>query len=120
MPYKRIGNTVYEELPNGKLKSVGTSDSIEKAKAHLKALYASVKTENIKEDLTPEVSAKAKEIFKAMINDRRDSLFKQYGAEAEKVAYGKSIAQAKKEMEEPIEEINSIKYLQERNNSKLI
>ena len=102
MPYKEIGNIIYEELPNGKLKSVGISDSI------------------IKEDLTPEVSAKAKEIFKAMINDRRDSLFKEYGVEAEKVAYGKAIAQAKKEMAEPIEEINSIKYLQEQNNSKLI
>jgi len=100
MSNKIIENIVYKENPNRK--SIGDSDSI------------------INEDLTPEVSAKAKEIFKAMINDRRDSLFKQYGVEAEKVAYGKAIAQAKKEMEEPIEEINSIKYLQERNNSKLI
>jgi len=118
MPYTRIGKTVYKELPNGKLKSVGVSDSIEKAKLHLKALYASEKSKNITEELTPEVSEKAKAIFKAMINDRRDSLFKEYGAEAEKVAYGKAIAQAKKEAAEPIEEINSIIYLQERKYTK--
>ena len=29
MPYKRIGTTVYKKLPNGKLKSVGVSDSVE-------------------------------------------------------------------------------------------
>ena len=118
MPYTRIGKTVYKELPNGKLKSVGVSDSTEKAKLHLKALYASEKKENITEELTPEVSEKAKAIFKAMINDRRDSLFKEYGAEAKKVAYGKAIAQAKKEAAEPIEEINSIIYLQERKYTK--
>ena len=76
------------------------------------------KVKNITEELTPEVSEKAKAIFKAMINDRRDSLFKEYGAEAEKVAYGKAIAQAKKEAAEPIEEINSIIYLQERKYTK--
>jgi hypothetical protein len=47
MPYKRIGKTVYKKLPNGKLESVGTSDSIEKAKAHLRALYASETNENM-------------------------------------------------------------------------
>ena len=46
MPYKRIGKTVYKKLPNGKLESVGTSDSIEKAKAHLRALYASETNES--------------------------------------------------------------------------
>jgi hypothetical protein len=47
MPYKRIGKTVYKKLPNGKLESVGASDSIEKAKAHLRALYASETNENM-------------------------------------------------------------------------
>jgi hypothetical protein len=45
-------------------------------------------------------------------------LFKEYGVNAEKVAYGKAIAQAKKEAAEPIEEINSIIYLQERKYTK--
>ena len=99
MPYKRIGKTVYKKLPNGKLESVGTSDSIEKAKAHLRALYASETNESLTEGLSPEVSNKAKAIFKSMIADKRDVLFKRYGAEAEKVAYGRAIAKAKQEME---------------------
>ena len=99
MPYKRIGKTVYKKLPNGKLESVGTSDSIEKAKAHLRALYASETNEPLTEGLSPEVSNKAKAIFKSMIADKRDVLFKRYGAEAEKVAYGRAIAKAKQEME---------------------
>lgn len=61
------------------------------------------------EDLSPEVSEKAKSIFKAMINDKRDQLFKLYGVDAEKVAYGKAISQAKKEMEGTIEETTQTK-----------
>lgn len=75
---------------------------------------------NISEGLSPEVSKKAKTIFKSMINDRRDQLFKRYGAEAEKVAYGKAIAQAKREFESPLEEINSDSYIQTRNQNPLI
>ena len=47
MPYKRIGKTVYKKLPNGKLESVGVSDSVEKAKSHLRALYATETNENM-------------------------------------------------------------------------
>lgn len=43
MPYIRRGKTVYKKLPSGKLKSVGTSDTVEKAKRHLKALYVHVR-----------------------------------------------------------------------------
>lgn len=75
---------------------------------------------NLSEGLSPEVSKKAKTIFKSMINDRRDQLFKRYGAEAEKVAYGKAIAQAKREFESPLEEINSDSYIQTRNQNPLI
>jgi len=95
MPYKRIGKTVYKELPNGKLKSVGVSDSVELAKAHLRALYAAEKNESLTEGLSPEVSKKAVAIFKSMIADKRDMLFKKYGADAEKVAYGHAISKAK-------------------------
>jgi hypothetical protein len=76
--------------------------------------------ESLNEGLSPEVSNKAKSIFKAMINDRRDQLFKRYGAEAEKVAYGKAIAQAKRGLESPLEEINSDSYIQTRNQNPLI
>lgn len=55
--------------------------------------------ESLTEGLSPEVSNKAKAIFKSMIADKRDVLFKRYGAEAEKVAYGRAIAKAKQEME---------------------
>ena len=76
--------------------------------------------ELLNEGLSPEVSKKSKTIFKSMINDRRDQLFKRYGAEAEKVAYGKAIAQAKREFESPLEEINSDSYIQTRNQNPLI
>ena len=65
--------------------------------------------EQIDEALKPEVSAKAKEIFKTMIADRRDKLMKRYGANAEKVAYGRAIAQAKKQLEKPEEEMKDKK-----------
>ncbi len=71
--------------------------------------------ESLNEGLSPEISNKAKIIFKSMINDRRDQLFKRYGVEAEKVAYGKAIAQAKRELESPLEEINSDSYIKTRN-----
>jgi hypothetical protein len=89
MSYKRIG----KKLPNRKLKSVGSSNSD--------------KLKNINESLSPEVSKKAQIIFKSMINDRRDKLFQKYGADAEKIAYGKAINQAKKEARESIDETTS-------------
>ena len=65
--------------------------------------------EQIDEALKPEVSEKAKEIFKTMIGDRRDKLMKRYGANAEKIAYGRAIAQAKKQLEKPEEEMKDEK-----------
>jgi hypothetical protein len=42
MPYKRVGKCVYKKYDNGELGAkVGCSDSVEKAKDYLKALYAS-------------------------------------------------------------------------------
>jgi len=41
MPYKRVGKCVYKKNTNGELGAkVGCSDSVEKAKSYLKALYA--------------------------------------------------------------------------------
>ena len=65
--------------------------------------------EQIDEALKPEVSEKAKQIFKTMIGDRRDKLMKRYGKDAEKVAYGRAIAQAKKQLEKPEEEMKDEK-----------
>jgi len=103
----------YTEQPNGISKPVGTSNL---TKTNQDMGYINT----LNEGLSPEVSNKAKIIFKSMINDRRDQLFKRYGAEAEKVAYGKAIAQAKREFESPLEEINSDSYIQTRNQNPLI
>jgi hypothetical protein len=68
------------------------------------------------ESLSPEVSKKASEIFKSIIDKQADRLIMKYGADAEKVAYGSAIKQAKKELEDSnIEEINSQEYVNEIN-----
>lgn len=54
----------------------------------------------ITEKLSPEVAAKAEEITKEIIRTSRDNLFKKYGKDAEKVAYGRAVTQAKKSVEE--------------------
>jgi hypothetical protein len=103
MPYKRVGKCIYKELTNGKLSKdpVGCSDSIEKAEKYLKALYASEVKENINEELSPEVSQKAKIIFKSIINSRGDKLFNKMGLEAEQYAYATAINQAKRALNKP-------------------
>lgn len=73
------------------------------------------------ETLSPEVSKKASEIFKSIIDKQADRLIIKYGADAEKVAYSIAIKQAKKAMEKDnIEEINSKQYIAERNNESKI
>ena len=72
MPYKRVGKTVYKKLPNGKLKSVGSSDSIEKAKSHLKALY-SAENKSLNEALSKmnreELSDKIRAVVKKILGN---------------------------------------------------
>lgn len=67
------------------------------------------------ESLSPEVSKKASEIFKSIIAKQADRLIIKYGDDAEKVAYGSAIKQAKKEIEgsSEVEEINSEQYINE-------
>lgn len=89
MSKKRIS----KDKPNGGKNPIGSSNSD--------------KLKNINESLSPEVSKKAQIIFKSMINDRRDKLFQKYGADAEKIAYGKAINQSKKEARESIDETTS-------------
>jgi hypothetical protein len=99
MPYKRVGKCVFKKQPNGKLseKPVGCSDSVEKAKSYLKALYSA---ETLNESLSPEVSRKAKAIFKAIINDRGDKLYDKMGPEAvEDFIYATAINKAKQSVE---------------------
>jgi hypothetical protein len=64
----------------------------------------------IKEVLSPETAAKADSIKKAMIGKNRDKLFSKYGKDAEKVAHGRAVNQAKKssEKEETVNELFGI------------
>lgn len=62
--------------------------------------------ESVNEGLSPETAAKAEQIKSTMIGKNRDKLFKAYGKDAEKVAHGRAINQAKKaaEKEESLNE----------------
>jgi hypothetical protein len=89
MPYKRIGKTVYKKLPNGKLESVGASDSIEKAKAHLRALYASETNENMG-NINPKVQSFLDECDRIINILMDDDLFKQEQAKHNPLTEGLS------------------------------
>jgi hypothetical protein len=52
------------------------------------------------EGISPEVADKAEQIKNTMISKNRDKLFKMYGKDAEKVAQGRAINQAKKSVDE--------------------
>ena len=70
------------------------------------AVVLRIHTESVNEGLSPETAAKAEKIKSTMIGKNRDKLFKAYGKDAEKVAHGRAINQAKKaaEKEEPVNE----------------
>jgi len=95
MPYKRVGKCVHKKYSNKKIskKPVGCSDSIEKAKDYLQALYASEMNEG--KEMTPKEIAKREDIIKGMLDNKR-ALVKKYGADAEKVMYGTATSKAKK------------------------
>lgn len=57
--------------------------------------------ESMNEGLSPETAAKAEQIKSTMIGKNRDKLFRKYGKDAEKVAHGRAINQAKKSSEKP-------------------
>ena len=95
MPYERRGKCVYNKKTN---KKMGCSDSIEKAKAHLKALYA----QELKEGLVPtkqEVldSPEFQEIRRGMYNSK-DEFYKRYGNNAEETLIGTAFDKAKKKI----------------------
>lgn len=112
MPFKKVGKNK-NVSPSGKVftdkqvKLYYATDGFKDMDEDISEELTS--EEQIDEALKPEVSAKAKEIFKTMISDRRDKLMKRYGANAEKVAYGRAIAQAKKQLEKPEEEMKDEK-----------
>jgi hypothetical protein len=95
MPYKRVGKCVHKKYSNKKIskKPIGCSDSIEKAKDYIQALYANEMNEGKK--MTSKEIAKREDIIKGMLDNKR-SLVKKYGADAEKVMYGTATSKAKK------------------------
>jgi hypothetical protein len=54
------------------------------------------------EGISPEVADKAEQIKNTMISKNRDKLFKMYGKDAEKVATGRAVIQAKKSVDEKL------------------
>jgi macrodomain Ter protein organizer (MatP/YcbG family) len=95
MPYELKGKCVYNK-ETGKKK--GCSSSVEKAKAYMKALYAS---EPINEGLTDAVLDRANEIYAAMKSDKKAirNAIKKHSGDAENILWGRAINTAKKQVQ---------------------
>jgi hypothetical protein len=97
MPYERKGKCVHKKYSNGKLskKPVGCSDTVEKAKKYIQALYTSELNESLPNTLSPEENSKVKEFMKAFMDDKQ-SWIDQYGLEqANFVMYKTAVKKAK-------------------------
>jgi hypothetical protein len=97
MPYERKGKCVHKKYSNGKLskKPVGCSDTVEKAKKYIQALYTSELNESLPNTLSPEENLKVKEFMKAFMDDKQ-SWIDQYGLEqANFVMYKTAVKKAK-------------------------
>jgi hypothetical protein len=102
MPYERKGKCIYKK-PNGE--KVGCSDTINKTKKHLQALYASELNEVLPNTISPEEQAKIKTFMKAFMKDKQTWIDK-YGLEqANFVMYKTAVKKAKEETEKNIGEI---------------
>ena len=106
MPYERKGKCVYKK-PSGK--KVGCSDTVEKAKKYIQALYASELNESLPNTITPEEQAKIKEFMAAFMEDKQTWIDK-YGLEqANFVMYKTAVKKAKEEMEKSQEKMDENK-----------
>ena len=97
MPYERKGKCVHKKYSNGKIskKPVGCSDTVEKAKKYIQALYTSELNESLPNTLSPEENSKVKEFMKAFMDDKQ-SWIDQYGLEqANFVMYKTAVKKAK-------------------------
>jgi hypothetical protein len=93
MPYVRKGKCVYNK-ETGKKK--GCSDSADKAKEYMKALYASEIKEYLlekkkPEGLTDKEVEKVNYFFQNAIKQNHKNFAKNYGPEADRTAYGAAI-----------------------------
>jgi len=98
MPYTRKGKCVYNK-ETGKKK--GCSASVDKAKDYLKALYASEIKEYLLERKTPEGLTddeieKVNYYFRNAVEKNHKNFIKNYGPDADKVAYRSAVKKATK------------------------
>jgi len=95
MPYELRGKCVYNK-ETGKKK--GCSSSVKKAKAYMKALYAS---EPINEGLSDAVLDRANDIYSAMKSDGKAIMnaVAKHGSSAENILWGRAINTAKKQVQ---------------------
>jgi hypothetical protein len=95
MPYELRGKCVYNK-ETGKKK--GCSSSVKKAKAYMKALYAS---EPINEGLSDAVIDRAKDIYSAMKADDKAIMnaIANHNSNAEDILWGRAINTAKKQVQ---------------------
>lgn len=108
MPYERKGKCVYNKETGEKK---GCSSSIGKAKAYMRALYASEKG-NMTEEASKATQAildRAEDIYQAMKKSAGKKAVSRYGADAEDVLRGRAMNIAKKQVkmsnEEKLKEI---------------
>lgn len=108
MPYERKGKCIYNKETGEKK---GCSNSIGKAKAYMRALYASEKG-NISEEtskMTQAILDRAEDIYQAMKKSSGRKAIERYGADAEDVLRGRAMNIAKKQVkmsnEEKLKEI---------------
>ena len=95
MPYELRGKCVYNK-ETGKKK--GCSSSVKKAKAYMRALYAS---EPINEGLSDAVLDRAKDVYSAMKADDKAIMnaVAKHGNSAENILWGRAINTAKKQVQ---------------------
>ena len=102
MPYERKGKCVYNK-ETGKKK--GCSASVTKAKAYLKALYAS-EPEAVNEGLSQAVKDRAQDIYSAIKADKKAArkAVQKYKKDAQDVLYGRAVNIAKSQVKTMNEE----------------
>lgn len=97
MPYERKGKCVYNKETGEKK---GCSSSIGKAKAYMRALYASEKG-NVSEETSKTTQAildRAEDIYQAMKKSSGRKAIERYGADAEDILRGRAMKIAKKQV----------------------
>ena len=102
MPYKRVGKCVYKKYDNGELGAkVGCSDSVEKAKDYLKALYAS-EGGDIKEE-----KDMSTQDYVNLYMKNKQQFINRYGKDAENVIKKRAEKLVKSKEEKSLKELVS-------------